>query len=154
MIELVDANLIENIISKDVIEDELDEVIKIGEEMINFCAENGHLGLAAPQIGIFKNFFVFSPKKQIYQIIINPNIYPTRKVIHTIEACLSYPGKQFYVSRYKYISTTFYGKNAKTNKMQKVNQKFSGDAAIIFQHEYNHLTGKTLNVIGKEIGES
>jgi peptide deformylase len=148
-VELISSNDIEYITTEEVLEDEINWVIEKSEEIIKHCVDNGGAGLAAPQVGIFKSFFIFSPKPEVFQIVINPKWFPDGKKINTVEGCLSYPGKTYYMSRYKYISTTFYGRNKKTGKMERISKKYSGDAAIIFQHEADHLIGKTINTEGR-----
>jgi peptide deformylase len=148
--EIIESNKIENITTEEVKEEELDEIIEIGEEMIKYCVENGGIGLAAPQVGIFKSFFVYSPKPDIFQIVINPKwARAENKKTNTVEGCLSYPNQNYYLERYKYISAIFYGKSKKTGKMEKITKRMSRDEAIIFQHEADHLIGKTISTEGK-----
>jgi peptide deformylase len=149
--ELVNSDEIEYITCEDVEEDELEWVVDKGEEMIKYCAENGGLGLAAPQIGIYKNFFVYSPREEIFQIVINPSWFPDGKKTNTVEGCLSYPGQNYFLTRYKYVRAVYYGRSKKTGRMERVAKRLSGDDAIIFQHETDHLRGKTVRTKGRLI---
>lgn len=151
--ELINSNDIEYITTEEVKEEEIDEIIELGEEMIQFCVDNSGLGLAAPQVGIFKSFFVYSPKPEIFQIVINPKWFPNGKKTHTIEGCLSYPGKSYYMERYKYVTAVYYGRSKKTGKMEKISRRLSKDDAIAFQHEADHLIGKTINTEGRFLEE-
>lgn len=150
-IQLVDNSEIEHITCEDVAEEELEETISIGEEMIKYCAEKGGIGLAAPQIGINKNFFVYSPREEIFQIVINPSWFPDGKKTNTVEGCLSYPEQNYFMSRYKYVRAVYYGRSKTTGKMERITKRLSGDDAIIFQHETDHLRGKTIATEGRLI---
>ena len=65
-----------------------------------------------------------------------------------LEACLSYPDEHYFVKRYKYVRGVFYV--IQPNKtLKKVFKNFRGDDAIVFQHECQHLVGKTIRTEGE-----
>lgn len=131
--------------------EELEDIKKLGQDMINFCVENGGVGLAAPQIGINKKMFVWMNGNDSFQIILNPKYHKTdKKTSNLIEGCLSYPDMNFFVQRSKYINAMFDMYNEKKNEFKRVYRKLSGEKAYIFQHETDHVYGITINMIGEE----
>jgi peptide deformylase len=101
-------------------------------------------GLAAPQIGISKQIFIFSWDRTMHHldIAINPSFKPIGdEIIEGWEACFSAAltnGKSeaAFLKRYKKISATY------TDLDGKIHQKILEDfAAKVFQHEYDHLQG-------------
>ena len=96
------------------------------------------VGLAAPQIGINKNIFVFDagdgPK-----VAINPKIKDLQGSIVFMEGCLSLPGYYWDIERYEYA------------KLSCLNEKgeeviYEGEDLLgrVLQHEYDHLQGQLL----------
>ena len=102
------------------------------------------MGLAAPQVGINKNFFVvvheYEPEKFNNYVIINPKIVShSEELIYasTGEGCLSVNRDvEGIVPRYARV--TLEGFDEHGNPV-----KFRGreELAIAFQHEYDHLNG-------------
>lgn len=137
---------IENIECEDVVLEEFEEIKKLGEAMINFCVENGGLGLAAPQVGVKKNMFVWRNGENSFQIILNPKIFPEKKTTNVAEGCLSYPGDTYLVKRFKKIRIKFF--YVKDGEMKTHSQNIYNEKAFIFQHELDHLSGKTIATKG------
>lgn len=158
-LKVIEASLIEGneIICEEVFPEEMEEFIKLGEVMIKFCVESGGLGLSAPQIGIMKKMFIWSNAYNQFQIIVNPCFFPTGKKTNVVEGCLSYPGNQYFIQRYKYGNASFniLDPNDKT-KFKKSFRKLSGERAFVWQHELDHLNGITISIKGKlfEIGKN
>jgi peptide deformylase len=109
---------------------------------------NGGIGLAAPQIGVNKRFFVFDtmwpqdsqakgkfdPKPQV---VINPRVIAASDIVKSREGCLSV-GCDFhdYVDRLNYIEVE--------GTVMTGEEKFFrclGLVATCFQHEIEHLDG-------------
>lgn len=150
--ELVPASQIEGIETEEVKEEDIPEILELAGEMVKFCHAKGGIGLAAPQIGINKKFFVWLGNIDEWQLAINPKIFPDgKKKVTLMERCLSYPDKYFKIDRYKRITAVFYNVNAETGKLEKFSKKLSGDRAWVFQHEYDHLNGKTLMTEGEDM---
>lgn len=150
--ELVEGSKIENIKTEEVDEENIEEKIKLTEEMVKFCADNGGAGLAAPQVGINEKIVVWAFNDNYLQACFNPIYYPdSNKKTNTIEGCLSYPERNFYMERYKYIRAVYYLPNKDKNGLIKVAKKMRGEEAIVFQHEVDHLYGKTIFTEGKEV---
>ncbi len=101
-------------------------------------------GLAAPQIGLNEQIFIFSWNRQPenIQAVLNPDFVPLDEVIEASwEACFScilckYFCEIAYVPRYKNIQTIFYDDKGCQKKWV-----LQGFAAKVFQHEYDHIKG-------------
>lgn len=118
------------------------EMIKVGEEMISLCVENGGIGLAGPQVGINKKIFVWMNTDETFQIVFNPTYYPDGKKTHVVESCLSFPGENYYLTRFKEIRAVYYTFDG--TKLIKITKHLIGMRAYIFQHEVDHLNGITM----------
>lgn len=112
-----------------------------------FCImyENGGVGISAPQLGINKRIFVYNPtgdsKKWMKEIVmVNPKIteFSSRKELGK-EGCLSFPYKDSFIERSKWIKVEYYNPNGK-----RKSEKLNGWEARIVQHEYDHLNGVLL----------
>lgn len=115
--------------------------------MIDFCKANKGIGLAAPQIGDYRTYFVMVlfPKPLV---IINPvlTLPDGERVYKTVEGCFSIPGKRFAVKRFRKINVTW------TDLLgQRQNTFMVGDYAIVFQHEFSHLGSLCICDTGKEV---
>lgn len=101
-------------------------------------------GLAAPQIGISKQVFIFSwdRTEDHLEIAINPSFEPIgNEMLESWEACFSGmlsngTVEAALLKRYKKISATYTDLNGKVHN--KILENF---AAKVFQHEYDHLAG-------------
>ncbi len=114
-------------------------IYDMSETMIDY---NG-IGLAAPQVHISKRIIIFrNPDKvdnEKIQItpLINPSFKPlTDEKEDDWEGCLSIPGMQGLVRRYKKI--TYVGYDMDGNKIQNEVQDLH---ARVIQHEIDHLNG-------------
>lgn len=134
--ELIDPKQIEGCKCENI--DKSESVKELALEMINFMDSHNGIGLAAPQIGVFKRLFVmknFRGEGSI--IVVDPVIIWKSEKIGTFEeGCLSYPGKLFRVKRHKQIKAIWRNEKGEPFKM-----KMSGKEAQVFQHEYDHLDG-------------
>lgn len=116
------------------------------KDMKNSMNKNNGIGLAAPQVGINKKFFIIRfPNNKFdinegfgkIKIIINPKIIEKSKdKKSTEEGCLSIPGVFAKVKRPSWIIAEWIDENNITYK-----QKLEGYDAVVFQHEYDHLDG-------------
>ena len=114
-------------------------VYDMSETMIDY---NG-IGLAAPQVHISKRIIIFRnpdiEEKEKIQItpLINPEFKPlSDETEDDWEGCLSIPGMQGLVRRYKQI--TYHGYDLDGNKIEN---KAEGLHARVVQHEIDHLDG-------------
>lgn len=108
--------------------------------------ENG-VGIAAPQIGISRNLFLFmridKPEHPV-EVAINPKIVrkPDESICFEGDGCLSIPGEKGNTQRYAWIEVEYQNEHgqvckARLNGLSR-NEDFTG---VIFQHEYDHLQG-------------
>lgn len=109
-------------------------------------AESG-VGIAAPQIGISRNIFLFvrvdQPNAPV-EVAINPKIvnHPDETICFERDGCLSIPDISANSIRYPWIEVEYLNENGK-----KIREKLVGYSrqdnfvAVIFQHEFDHLQG-------------
>jgi peptide deformylase len=105
------------------------------------------VGIAAPQVGILRSLFIIvrvdKPGMPV-EVVINPTIvsHPDETVCFERDGCLSIPETSGNSTRYPWIEVEYFNENG-----EKIREKLSGHsrrdnfAAVIFQHEYDHLRG-------------
>jgi peptide deformylase len=99
-------------------------------------AHNG-LGLAANQLGI--PLRVFAVTGEMPTVVFNPIIVDRREEeVELEEQCLSFPGLTLKVKRSRFIKARFALANGEI-----ITRNFSDMTARIFQHEMDHIDGKT-----------
>lgn len=138
-LELVSKKLVENCKCKKVnVSDIKDFESETVPEMKKIMGRD--LGLAAPQVGIFRNMFIMKYGNEIISCY-NPSWSPkSEKKSLSKEGCLTYKrGKTANILRYKIINAEFLNCNGSLIKL-----KLRGIDAIVFQHESDHLIGKTI----------
>lgn len=114
-----------------------DEILEILENMVETMHEANGVGLAAPQVGINKRFFVIDIGDGVVRKIINPEILESsEEVTESDEGCLSVPGIYRKVKR-AYEIKVRYMNEAGEIKEETIN----GFLAKAFQHEFDHLSG-------------
>jgi len=130
----------------DVMKEDIESVHDVARKMIEICITKGGVGLAAPQVGMNANMFIYSPDGVEYHMVFNPQWFPEgSKKTKSIEQCLSLPQEDYYyVERYKYINVIYYSLAPSKNALKKVTRRLRKEEAIIFQHESDHLKGITL----------
>ncbi len=113
---------------------------------VTMDAEEG-IGIAAPQVGINRNIFLFTridePGQKV-QVAINPRIteHSDSLVCFERDGCLSIPDIRGNSKRYAWIEVSYYDEYGNLIK-----ERFSGHKRpdnftnIIFQHEYDHING-------------
>ena len=134
---LVNAKYVENCHCKEVTN--YKQTKKDAEGMNNIMIKNNGIGLSAPQVGIFTQFFIMKDFRadNKYEIIINPEIIKYSDKIGTFrEGCLTYPGEIFIVKRAKQIKAKWFNIDGK-----EVYRKMAGRESQVFQHEFDHIQG-------------
>ena len=111
------------------------------KQMLDIMYEAKGVGLAAPQIGLNENIFVYNPSdtKAMERIVCNPTITKySKEVIVEEEGCLSLRSDECagQVSRSIWIETEYQNELG-----QKVRRRLKDFEARVFQHEYDHLKG-------------
>lgn len=125
----------------DVTLDEIAELREILEaELKNSCRlGRPGIGLAAPQIGIYKKMAIIRlGHKDLEVDLVNCHIERGYdEIIHKDEGCLSFPGRVENVLRYQEVYI-------KENLVQPQQMVLTGLMAICAQHELDHLNGVLL----------
>ncbi|HQO09508.1 MAG TPA: peptide deformylase [Clostridiales bacterium] len=122
---------------------ELKELI---DAMYQKCPEANGIGLAAPQVGVSKRFFVVvvpdsedddgNVIKGTKQVFINPALSNPEGKCKMEEGCLSVPGIWEYVERPEIIEVEYTDIEGK-----RLSGRFEGLLARVIQHENDHLDG-------------
>ena len=114
-------------------------IYDMSETMIDYCG----IGLAAPQVHLSERIIIFrNPDlEEKDKIQITPLINPTYKALadekeDEWEGCLSIPGMQGLVRRFKKIQYEGYDLDGR-----KINNEAEGMHARVVQHEIDHLDG-------------
>ena len=115
-----------------------DDMRKLFDEMFQTMISANGVGLAAPQVGIAKRFFVVMSDDEVRRVFINPVITKTSaELCEYEEGCLSIPGVNENISRPARISVTALNEMGKPFVLEDVD----GLLARIIQHENDHLDG-------------
>lgn len=117
------------------------------QRLIVTMDEAGGVGIAAPQVGVLKNIFIFmridQPDYPI-QVVINPRIvdYPNENICFEGDGCLSIPNISTNSIRYPWIEVEYWDEKGNFHKERLEGYSRTEDfTAIIFQHELDHLNG-------------
>lgn len=123
-----------------------DDLKKTIEEMIIECPKANGIGLAAPQIGISKRFFVVTlpeleddegnKRPGLTDAFINPEISEKKGSCKMEEGCLSVPGIYEIVERAEEITVNYTNINGERKTLNA-----DGMLARVILHEYDHLDG-------------
>ncbi len=115
------------------------EIRQLVEDMLETMYEAPGIGLAAPQVDVFKRVIVIdiSEDKSAPQVLINPELLETRGVELMEEGCLSVPGIYENVERADWIRVKALDRGG-----QPFEKEVSGLEAVCIQHEIDHLDGK------------
>ena len=119
-----------------VLENELNLIEEYTRDMSKIMLQSKGIGLAAPQVGIAKTFFIYGPEDNI-QTVINPEVTAIDgEMIPMVEGCLSLPGEHYNVLRPDKSTLSYYDINWK-----KHTESFTGFMSRVVQHETDHLNG-------------
>ena len=127
-------------------------------EMVELCNKHNGIAIAAPQVGIFKQFFISLVDLQTGQqkptIYINPTYTSKADLTPSVEGCLSFNyGKDNYkVDRFTEIRASWY--KIANSHLEKRTSTLRGPLAVIFQHETDHLFGITIASKGVKVDAS
>ncbi len=114
------------------------ELENIINEMFVLMDERRGVGLAAPQVGISRRFFITNAPDDKKRVFINPEIIATsQETVKAEEGCLSLPGVWGNVERSVAISIQAYDVKGKIFRLNAEDW-----LARVIQHEYDHLDGK------------
>lgn len=117
------------------------------EQLLAFVIEKGGMGIAAPQVGISRRFFILSSHPNARYpyapdvppfVVINPEILThADTTTKDWEGCLSLPGIRGLVPRYDWIEVRYLTREGKT-----IETRYEGFLARVFQHEFDHTEGR------------
>ena len=110
-------------------------------------AEQG-VGIAAPQIGIARNLFLFvrtdKPDWPV-EVAINPRIisHSEETICFERDGCLSIPDQSGSSIRYPWIEVEYTNEQGESvrERLEGYSRLDNNFVAVIFQHEYDHLQG-------------
>ena len=111
---------------------------QLTDKMLKIMYDAPGVGLAAPQIGINKNIFVFDIGDGP-NVAINPIKIETEGESTFLEGCLSLPGYYWEITRPSYAK--LYCQDLKGKEIIYEGEELMGR---VLQHEYDHLKGKLL----------
>lgn len=130
-----------NILSRPVLEEDYEDLPRLRDYMVEVMSRSNGIGLAAPQIGLFKQVVIIERSDGSVIDLVNPEV--TRlygKESEALEGCLSLPpfGNECYVPRMAIVEV-----EASTVSNPETRRKFRFIRTIsrIVQHEIDHLTG-------------
>ncbi|WP_296331956.1 peptide deformylase [uncultured Treponema sp.] len=106
-------------------------------EMFQTMLEADGVGLAAPQIGDSRRYFVIISDDEVRRVFVNPQIIATSNDLCDYdEGCLSLPGFNETIKRPSKVTVQALNENGKPFTLEA-----DGLLARIIQHEYDHLEG-------------
>lgn len=114
-----------------------DEMRSLFAEMFETMDEADGVGLAAPQVGISKRFFVLTADDGVRRVFVNPQIVATsNELCDYEEGCLSLPGFNESIRRPSKVTCSALNEFGKPFTVEA-----DGLLARIIQHENDHLDG-------------
>lgn len=114
-----------------------DEMRSLFAEMFETMDEADGVGLAAPQVGISKRFFVLTADDGVRRVFVNPQIVATsNELCDYEEGCLSLPGFNESIRRPAKVTCSALNEFGKPFTVEA-----DGLLARIIQHENDHLDG-------------
>ncbi|MCX5749907.1 MAG: peptide deformylase [Candidatus Saganbacteria bacterium] len=109
--------------------------VRLMDDMVETMRIAPGIGLAAPQVGVSERIIVVELENELFRLA-NPKIVKKSGKQVCMEGCLSVPGLEGPVERYKKICVTGMDKGGKQVKIDA-----EGLLAVVFQHEIDHLDG-------------
>lgn len=122
------------------------EVKALAVRMLTTMIDRKGFGIAAPQVGHSMRVFLvdvewpeIGPETSKTYCFINPAlISKSKETVKSVEGCLSFPGEQLEVIRHKKVVIT-----ALDFEGEPFTLEAEGLLAVVMQHEYDHIEGKT-----------
>ena len=114
-----------------------DEMRKTFTDMFETMISADGVGLAGPQVGIAKRFFVIIADDEVRRVFVNPQIVKTSaETSEYEEGCLSIPGVYEKITRPTKVTVSALNENGKPFVLDA-----DGLLARVIQHENDHLDG-------------
>lgn len=124
------------------------EAREIISEIKKTMREKNLTSLSAPAIGYHRRIFCIDFKDREIKTFINPIIVNAKGLQLSREKCSSIPGREFVRPRNSEVEVMYQDPMSKP-----LSRKLIGLAAIVFQHEIDHLDGLLLSDVGLELDE-
>lgn len=124
------------------------EAREIISEIKKTMRKNKLNSLSAPAIGYQRRIFCIDFKDREIKTFVNPIIVHAKGLQLSREKCTSIPGKEFVRPRNNEIEIMYQDPMSRPQS-----RKLVGLAAIVFQHEQDHLDGLLLSDVGLEVDE-
>lgn len=116
---------------------------RLVDDLIETMRHANGVGLAAPQVGVPVRLFVVETPKETDEphagelfVLYNPEIIKQSDLYYPVEGCLSMPGWEANVPRYRHVIV-----KARNRQGREVRLKAEGLLAQALQHETDHLDG-------------
>ena len=111
------------------------------EKMADIMIEKKGVGLAGPQAAVSLQIFIISldMTRENIKVYINPTVTTSGELDSMEEGCLSVPGIQTKIRRYKHCIVTATDLDGKV-----FTEEAEGLYARALQHEYDHICGTTI----------
>lgn len=123
------------------------DAYRLGKQMLTLLDGVNSVGLAAPQVGVTQRLIVVKIGKDS-RILINPKIVlRTNKKITAVESCLSFDPKEAYLHKRNEGVKVSYQDGMGNTRLEQ----FFGPAAVVIQHEVDHLNGITMDKEGQKL---
>ena len=114
-----------------------DRMRELFEDMFETMEDANGVGLAAPQVGIARRFFVLTADDDVRRVFVNPQIVSTSADLCDYEeGCLSLPGFNENIRRPSKVTVQALDENGRSFTLHA-----EGLLARIIQHENDHLDG-------------
>lgn len=127
---------------------EAKELRTIVSELKATMRKSGLKSLSAPAIGYNRRIFCINFSDLEIKTFVNPIICNAKGLQLSREVCSSIPNKKFIRPRNNDIFVYYQSPDGKPNSRELV-----GLAAIVFQHETDHLDGLLISDVGLEVDE-
>lgn len=129
-----------NVEAEPIYSDEYHLLPELLKYMLPLMDKHNGIGLAAPQVGVFKQFYLLETDEGDILNLVNPEIkemYGT--AITDFEACLSIPpnGNGCPVERCNCVEIEY----STVETELRTQRRFNGMDSRVAQHEFDHLTG-------------
>lgn len=122
-------------------------------EMANLLNEKNGIGLAAPQVGINKRFFITKYPDNVIRVYFNPVLKSVKSFEKRaiVEGCLSYPDENYEVQRWMKCKFHYHEFNFDNQSFKMRDETVDHMKAVLIQHEMDHLDGVTITTKGRKL---
>ena len=114
------------------VDDVATQVVPFLEEAMSIVERVDGIGLAAPQMGVMRRWYL----DKLGKVYINPEITESSDVMSITEGCLSLPDRWYLSERASKITLKFTSIDGEEETLD-----FSDTSAYMAQHEIDHLNG-------------